>query len=161
MSRRTPRSTGTERPSNLALQLRGAYRAINDQIPALLVAAGFADFRPAHSNVFEFLDEAGTTVSTLAERANMTKQAMAELVLHLEQHDYVTRVPDPSDRRAKLVRPTERGHDVFRFAQAQIPALHERVAQLIGAQRLQELRHDLDLIRAEFDVDDQHEQQRH
>ena len=38
------------------------------------------------------------------ERAQITKQSMAELVLHLERLGYVERVPDPSDRRAKLVR---------------------------------------------------------
>jgi DNA-binding MarR family transcriptional regulator len=155
MTKRMPQLAGRDRPSNLALQLREAYRAINDLIPAQLVAEGFADFRPAHSNVFEYLDDTGTTVSTLAERANMTKQAMAELVLHLEQNDYVTRVPDPADRRAKLVRPTERGYEVFRVVQAQIPVLHARVARLIGAERLRELRRDLELIRAEFAPDDQ------
>ena len=42
-------------------------------------------------------DDTGTTVSLLAERARMTKQAMAELVRHLEAHGYVRRVPDPTD----------------------------------------------------------------
>ena len=39
----------------------------------------------------------------------ITKQSMARLVAHLERHGYVRRVPDPSDRRAKLVRATARG----------------------------------------------------
>ena len=30
--------------------------------------------------------------------------------MHLEQHDYVVRTPDPTDRRAKLVIPTAKGH---------------------------------------------------
>ena len=47
----------------------------------------------------------------------MTKQAMAELVRHLEVHGYVVRVPDPGDRRAKLVRPTDRGREVIALAQ--------------------------------------------
>ena len=150
MSKRIPDLDGQERPLHLALQLSEAYRAINDQIPTHLVEQGFTDIRPAHSNVFEYLDDTGTTVSTLAERANMTKQAMAELVLHLEQNGYLERVPDPSDRRAKLVRPTERGDAVFRVAQRQIPVLHSRVARLIGSERLRQLRSDLELIRAEF-----------
>ena len=45
-------------------------------------------------------------MSVLAERAAITKQSMAELVAHLERHGYVERVPDPTDRRAKLVRST-------------------------------------------------------
>ena len=51
---------------------------------------GHGVVRPAHGAVF---------------------QAMAELVTYLEKHDYVKRVPDPGDRRAKLVvlRPTRVG----------------------------------------------------
>jgi DNA-binding MarR family transcriptional regulator len=47
----------------------------------------------------------------------MTKQAMAEPVRYLETHGYVVRVPDPVDRRAELVRPTERGREVVAIAQ--------------------------------------------
>ena len=43
----------------------------------------------------------------------MTKQSMAQLVAHLERHGYVERIPDPADGRAKLVRATERGREVF------------------------------------------------
>lgn len=46
--------------------------------------------RSAHGAVFQYLDDTGTTVSALADRAQMTKQAMAELVLHLEKKGYVT-----------------------------------------------------------------------
>jgi DNA-binding MarR family transcriptional regulator len=49
----------------------------------------------------------------LAERAHMTKQAMAELVAHLEAQGYVERIPDPNDGRAELVRTTTRGRAVF------------------------------------------------
>ena len=47
-------------------------------------------------------------MARLAERAQVTKQAMAELVAHLEHHGYVARRPDPDDRTAKLVIPTRR-----------------------------------------------------
>ena len=66
--------------------------------------------------VLQYLDDAGTRVSVLAERAQITKQSMAELVAHLERHGYVERVPDPADGRAKLVRATDRGRAVFAVA---------------------------------------------
>jgi len=97
--------------------------------------------------VFQFLDDAGTTVSTLADRAGVTKQAMAELVGHLERHDYVVRVPDPSDRRAKLVQPTERGREVIAIAQSLVPEVEARVGAMIGRTRLRDLRRDLETIR--------------
>jgi DNA-binding MarR family transcriptional regulator len=79
----------------------------------------------------------------------MTKQAMAELVGHLERSGYVVRVPDPDDRRAKRVLPTERGRDVIDVAQRLAPEIEERVERLLGAARLSALRADLEAIRAD------------
>ena len=42
------------------------------------------------------------TVTVPAERADVPKQAMAELVAHLETHGCVTREPNPADRRADV-----------------------------------------------------------
>jgi DNA-binding MarR family transcriptional regulator len=89
----------------------------------------------------------GTTVNVLAERAQMTKQAVAELVGHLEIHGYVVRVPDPSDRRAKLVQPTKRRHEVFKIAQELVPKIEARIQSVIGADRTRALRRDLEAIR--------------
>lgn len=151
MSTSVPQLDGHDRPHNLAVALRGAFTALNDLVIPHLVGQGFADLRPAHAAVFQYLDDTGTTVSVLAQRAHMTKQAMAELVMHLEKHEYVVRVPDPADGRAKLVLPTDRGLRVVRAAQALVPEIERRVADTIGDGRLRQLRADLDAIQAEFD----------
>jgi DNA-binding MarR family transcriptional regulator len=135
---------------NVVVQLREAYKILNALVPVRLVDQGFTDFRPAHSSVFEHLDDTGTTVSTLADRATMTKQAMAELVEHLEECGYVVRIPDPNDRRAKLVLPTDRGRKVYQVARAFVPELHTQISNLIGQKRFEQLRHDLDLLCREF-----------
>ncbi|MCY4724686.1 MarR family transcriptional regulator [Nocardioides sp. STR2] len=137
-------------PRNIVVQLREAYATLNALVPERLVDHGFLDFRPAHSSVFEHLDDSGTTVSTLAERATMTKQAMGELVAHLEAGGYVVRVPDPNDRRAKLVLPTDRGREVYRVARSLVPELHEQIAELLGTKRFLQLRKDLDLVQRTF-----------
>jgi DNA-binding MarR family transcriptional regulator len=147
MARRLPLLAGAERPANLVVLLREAYVALNDLVFTRLAERGHGAVRPAHGAVFQYLDDTGTTVSLLAERARMTKQAMAELVRHLEAHDYVVRVPDPDDRRAKLVLPTARGREVVAIAQGFAPAAEERLAVLLGADRARALRADLDAIR--------------
>ena len=96
MSRPRPITAGSERPVNLAVLMREAFVALNDLVIDRLTERGHADVRPAHGTVFQYLDDTGTTVSVLAERAQMTKQAMAELVRHLETHGYVERIPDPT-----------------------------------------------------------------
>ena len=88
----------------------------------------------------QFLDDAGTRVSVLAERAQMTKQSMAQLVAHLEQHGYVERVPDPADGRAKLVRATARGREVYAIVRELIVELDARLDERMGAAKVAQLR---------------------
>jgi DNA-binding MarR family transcriptional regulator len=90
--------------------------------------------------VLQFLDDAGTRVSVLAERAQMTKQSMAQLVAHLEAHGYVERVPDPADGRAKLVRATARGGEVFAIVRSSIAELDARLDERMGAAKVAQLR---------------------
>jgi DNA-binding MarR family transcriptional regulator len=143
-----PITGGRARPENLAVLMRDVYMLLNDRVLVRLAERGHADVRPVHSALFEHLDDGGTTVSVLAERATMTKQAMAELVAHLEAHGYVTREPDPADRRAKLVRPTARGREVVGIAQELVPELEAWAAGLIGAGRAAALQADLRKLRA-------------
>ena len=147
MSRRIPLAAGRERPANTVVLLREAFVALNDLVIDRLAERGHGVVRPAHGAVFQYLDDTGTTVSLLAERAQMTKQAMAELVRHLETHGYVVRVADPADRRAKLVLPTDRGRDVFATAQGMVPEVEDRIRSLLGDDRALALRNDLEAIR--------------
>jgi DNA-binding MarR family transcriptional regulator len=147
VSTRIPTRGGGERLVTLAVLMREAFVALNDLVMARLAESGHSAVRSAHSAVFQYLDDTGTTVSLLAERAQVTKQAMAELVHHLEAHGYVTRVPDPKDRRAKLVLPTDRGHEVLAIARQLVPEIDDLVSGIVGADRLDALKADLEAIR--------------
>ena len=81
MSTPRPLTHGQPRPVNTAVLLRDAFTALNDIALTRLATAGHDAVRAAHGVVFQHLDDTGTTVSALAERAQMTKQAMAELVV--------------------------------------------------------------------------------
>src|SRR3712207_8087895 len=116
MSTRLPDTTARAAPPNLGVLLREPFLALTEHIHRRLAEHGHPEVRPAHGAVFPFLDDAGTRVSVLAERAQVTKQSMAELVIHLERHGYVERIPDPTDRRAKLGRAAARGHEPYAMA---------------------------------------------
>ena len=146
MSRPRPMTGGAPRPTNTVVLLREAYLALNDRVFVRLAERGHDAVRPAHGAVFQYLDDTGTTVSTLAARAQMTKQAMAELVVHLERHGYVVRVPDPTDRRAKLVLPTAAGREVVAIAQELVPEGEQQIDALLGADRADALRRDLQVV---------------
>jgi DNA-binding MarR family transcriptional regulator len=150
MSRRIPIAGGRQRPANIAVLMREAFVAVNDLVPSRLAERGHAAVRPAHGAVFQYLDDTGTTVSVLAERAQMTKQAMSELVAYLQEHGYVVRVPDPDDRRAKLVLPTARGREVVAIAQELAAEVEMQVNGILGDDRAGALRDDLEAIRQAF-----------
>ena len=66
-------------------------------------AAGHPAIRQPHLPVLEYIDrERGSRITYLAKHANVTVQAMGELVDHLERQGYVERVSDPTDGRASL-----------------------------------------------------------
>ena len=134
-------------PPPLVRLLGRALDVLSERLHEQLVAAGFDDHRMSHDKVMPHIPPGGITLAELSRRAGITKQAMAELVQYLEAHGYVTRVPNPTDGRAKLVLPTERGLDVIAIAQAAAPELENQILELIGAARMRTLRDDLETIR--------------
>lgn len=140
MSSRLPDTTARRSPENLAILLREPFRAMSEELIGRLAARGHPEVRYAHGSVFQYLDDAGTRVSVLAARAQVSKQAMAQLVAHLEAHGYVERVPDPGDRRARLVRTTSRGRAVFDIVRDFVAEVDERLLARLGEAKMRELR---------------------
>ncbi len=82
---------------------------------------------------------------------------MAWLVDDLERLGYLQRAPDPRDRRAALIRPTDRGRAQVRAARDVIAELERRWADKIGKQRFAALQEDitaLHVVLAEADTSD-------
>jgi DNA-binding MarR family transcriptional regulator len=101
--------------------------------------AGYGDIREAHLQVFGSIDWAGTRLTELAARSNMTRPAMAELVDELEQAGYLVRRPDPSDGRAKLIHPTRKGRRVLAKALRAVEDIEHGYAEAVGAERFDAL----------------------
>ena len=140
MSVRLPATSARDAPENLAILLREPFRAMSDEVYERLAARGHGEVRAAHGNVFQYLDDEGTRVVELAQRAQMTKQSMASLVEHLETHGYVERITDPTDGRAKLVRATARGREVFAIVRELVAEIDARLVARLGTAKLAQLR---------------------
>src|SRR5579875_2039596 len=96
---------------------------------------------PLSSSTLTALDrlhrEGPLRVSDLARREAMTQPGVTMLVNRLADAGYAERVPDPTDRRAALVRITPAGEAVLtarHTARAHLP--HERIGQLSDDQEL-------------------------
>lgn len=99
-----------DRPDpNVAILLREPFLAFIAELFHRLEESGYGDLRISHLVVFQHIDPAGSRLTELAAKAQMTKPSMAYLVEYLEASGYVERLPDPSDGRARLVHLTHRG----------------------------------------------------
>lgn len=116
----------------LSAQIDALYHGTNRVISAALARRGYGDIRAAHGVIFELVGD-GARVTDMAKRAGVTKQAIGQLVRHLEVAGYVTRVPDPTDARARLVCVTERGQQAAEAALDVLSELHEGWSQVIPA----------------------------
>ena len=119
--------------------LRIPREAALRQVVAGLAAADFGDVRPAHFTVFQHIPPEGIRLTALAEAALMTKQSMGYLVDDLAALGYVERVPDPTDRRAKVVRLTARGRAVDETVRKVIRQIEADWAARLGQEEYQHL----------------------
>jgi len=124
---------------NTIAMLGRAYSLLGFRIVDGVVGAGYPQ-KPSHSAVFAQIRPEGNRLTDLARGANITPQAMGELVDELEELGYVERRPDPTDRRAKLIVLTERGHACVAAGIATIDGIEERLRATLGASGHAQLR---------------------
>ncbi|MEW2505349.1 MarR family winged helix-turn-helix transcriptional regulator [Amycolatopsis sp. CA-161197] len=106
--------------------------AVQHELFTSLAAQGFADLHPRHGAVLAYLDTEGVRATELSRLSGQHKQVIGTMIDELEALGYVQRRPDPADRRAKLICPTERGLAEMRAAGRIMTALQERHARRLG-----------------------------
>lgn len=101
--------------------LRVPAQAIHRRIIQDLRAAGFDELRLPHIAVLQYPGPDGVRPGILAERADMSKQAMNQLLGSLEDLGYIVRSDGSEGGRTRIVRFTKRGsaayakiHDILR-----------------------------------------------
>jgi DNA-binding MarR family transcriptional regulator len=109
--------------------------------------SGFDDVREGHGCVFGFIDfDNGSRLTELADASGLTKQAVGEAVAELERLNYVERVPDPDDRRAKIIRLTERGREAGLTGRRAFAEIEREWAEQLGEELLTGLREAVERI---------------
>lgn len=116
-----------------------AFDSIQEEVYERVHAAGYSDLRPTHGCVFGTITPEGARLTDLAERAEMTKQAVGEVVSELEKMGYVERAPDPADGRAKIIRLTERGVAAWTLGHEVFDEIRGRWAERYGAERVSDM----------------------
>ena len=131
------------RATNLRRLLVGATRALNRRITSELHRRGYHDTRPGHAALLANLDFAGNSVTEVAERAQISKQAMARLAVELEEFGIISRTQDGDDKRALMLQFTRRGRDLIRATVAIVDEIEADLADEIGDRSMATLKRSL------------------
>ncbi len=124
------KGTTTILPTLFELALRALREGLLE-----LSATRFPTLRTRHYRLLGFVPEDGIRPARMVELSGLTKQALFQALAPLEDGGYVTVAPDPADRRARVVRLTDRGHEVI-AALHEVQARYERAwAAEVGPER--------------------------
>ncbi|MGW0806160.1 MarR family winged helix-turn-helix transcriptional regulator [Nonomuraea sp. NPDC002799] len=120
--------------------------SLQRELFATLSEQGHGETRPRHGAVLAYLDEEGSRATDLAAQSGQHKQVIGTLVDELVELGYVERRPDPADRRAKLIVPTEKGRDHMARSDAILAAMEAAHAQAVGEQAYAEFKRVFKLV---------------
>jgi DNA-binding MarR family transcriptional regulator len=128
-------------PRPLPALLTGVKLAAIEKLRGRIADAGHPEIREGHGCVFGFIDlDKGSRLTDLAATAGLTKQAVGEAVTELERLCYVTRVPDPQDGRAKIIKLTDRGLDAVIKGRRIFAEIEREWAEQIGPELMASFR---------------------
>jgi DNA-binding MarR family transcriptional regulator len=117
-----------------------AVEAMYDDFRKLLEETAITDVRPTHGCVFRYVHGDGMRLTELASLAGLTKQSVGEIVDDLARLGYLERYPDPTDKRAKLIRLTAKGRKAQKIGFSLFAKLETDWAEAFGAERIAALR---------------------
>jgi DNA-binding MarR family transcriptional regulator len=140
----------TWRHGNIGRLLNNAVRRFEARVLELMSEAGHGQTRIAHINLTRNLDVEGTRLTELAQRASMSKQAMGELVDQCAALGLVERMPDPSDKRARIIAFTSAGLEWLDAFRAAVDVAEQEMRRELGAAVMDAILKGLALYGAHF-----------
>ncbi|MFL5825967.1 MAG: MarR family winged helix-turn-helix transcriptional regulator [Thermoleophilaceae bacterium] len=120
--------------------LNRSGQLMDERLFSELRAAGYPELRPGHACVFGNIEPGGSRLTDIAERAQITKQAVGEVASELERIGYLERIPDTTDKRAKILRLTKRGQEAQDEGYAIIQRVERELAEAYGVELVNALR---------------------
>ncbi|MCB1845217.1 MAG: MarR family transcriptional regulator [Halioglobus sp.] len=129
--------------NNLARLLREFSKDFERRIFTGVQNRGYTDIRVSHIAVFANLGMGAVRVTELAERAQVTQQAMGKMLREIERLGYIRRDVDSEDKRAREIRLTDRGTRLAADSLAAYQDVWAYYAGKIGEPTLTELERQL------------------
>ncbi|WP_181699897.1 MarR family winged helix-turn-helix transcriptional regulator [Nocardia sp. GTS18] len=132
---------------NLGVLLFIPYREMERRVLDALSEGGFDDLTPAQARLVARIGPDGSRLTDLAAEAQVTKQTAGVLVDQLVRAGYLRREPDPSDGRARLLRPSDKGARAVEVANQAARQVESEWLAHLGPRRSTALRGALEELR--------------
>lgn len=104
---------------------------VNELVVQRLVRAGFTSVRESHGYVVQHLIECERSISDLARRMGVTQQAASKTVAEMVRLG-VLKAATAEDRRAKMIRISERGWKSIHFSRRARVQIDRRLTKAVG-----------------------------
>lgn len=121
-----------------------AYRAMAERHQQLMLKHGIESFRPAYGYIFRALYPNGSTLKDLAELAQISKQAVTQIVDGLEERGLAERRRSATSSRTKIVTLTDQGLEFLQVAIQCWREVEAELAELVGTSKTADVRHALE-----------------
>src|SRR5262245_10638356 len=123
--------------------LRLLFRAtmtMNAEMTRRVRARGWDGFQPTFTQLLGHIDTDGTTISVLASRLGVSRQAASQMARAIESAGLVERAPHETDGRSVVIRHTESGRRILLDAIEVMTQIEGEYAEAVGEDELGELK---------------------
>lgn len=139
-----------QRADNLRQHLLRTSRIINTAIVNGLHQDGFTQLKSTHTVLLSHLDLEGSSLTQIAQRAGITKQAMGRLADELAQLKYIKRTRSKTDKREFIITFTKSGLKLMNQSFQIMEIIEKRCADILGDNNFNRLLNSLQSIENEF-----------
>jgi DNA-binding MarR family transcriptional regulator len=129
-----------EQQLDFGILLGQAYIAFVDELRAHLASSGFEELNRSFGYVARALATESLSLRELAEHLGITSQGALKIVDDMEENQYLERLPDRDDGRAKRLRLTKRGRAALAAARTFHARFEADLTKRVGAQQARALR---------------------
>jgi len=120
-----------------------AEQTVTQRLLVQLEAMGYANVSLAELRLMQQLCLSGTRLTELADRMKLSKQAIGQFIDSLERKQFVTRSPDPQDKRAKIITYTTQGYQFIADTIDATLLVEQELSELTGSEHYQHLKQSL------------------
>jgi len=116
------------------------YNWMESQLYAGAESQGYGYVTPAMSRMFGLMGKEPVSLSELARRLVVSRQAVHQMANEAVRHGLVDLVDSPTNKRVRLVQFTPKGEEMFAKGSQTLERIEGALSERIGAQDMETLR---------------------